>query len=520
MNRSPSPRRSKSTSPRRFSRRTCVMETLEMRTLLTVASAVSAPAELISAAQITDQQKQQLMLQMVDTYCGPLAPEYVLAEIRQEGGAGAFYADGALYDSFYMASQAPWAQPDDNTDGIMQVTPASGDYEKSGTYTDDQPGYEHAIDDGCTYLIATFDQYGTLWQTALHYNTGPSSLYVYLGLGGGDPQYLAHIASDLQSFVPSIYALSDTALVTQLNAAQQIVNSFLNNPNIAKDQSASYYSPYETQLDNQLHALGASGVVTDTWTGNASNLWSNPGNWSNGAIPAAANVVEFNNGSAIDNSAINVANLIISNATLQLAAGGGASSISSLTIYGTGDLDLTNNILKINYGTSATPVATIAGYLATGYNGGSWNGTGIVSSSVAALNLSQSALIYSIGYADGADGITGVPSGEIEIMPTFAGDAKMQGNVVFGDFQLLSQYFGQTGTSWDEGNFTYGSTTNFGDFQLLSQNFGQTAVLATSSNSIASAPVTIDSSELEPSPLDGNAAALILESGGEPFDLA
>src|ERR1700722_2265769 len=207
----------------------CAMESLELRTLLSAASVSSAPAELTAGAQITDQQKQQLMLQMVDNHCGPLAPEYVLAEIRQEGGAGAFYADGALYDSFYMASEAPWAQPDDNGDGIMQVTAASGDHEKSGTYTDDQTGYDHAINDGCTYLIATFEQYGNLWQTALHYNTGPSSLYVYLGLGGGDPQYLAHIASDLQTFVPSIYALSDSALVTQLNAAQQIVNSFLNN---------------------------------------------------------------------------------------------------------------------------------------------------------------------------------------------------------------------------------------------------------------------------------------------------
>jgi hypothetical protein len=91
-------------------------------------------------------------------------------------------------------------------------------------------------------------------------------------------------------------------------------------------------------------------------------------------------------------------------------------------------------------------------------------------------------LIYSVGYADGADGINaGIPSGQIEIMPTLAGDAKMQGNVVFGDFQLLSQYFSQTGTSWDEGNFTYGSTTNFGDFQLLSQNFGHSASLAAGS---------------------------------------
>jgi hypothetical protein len=78
-------------------------------------------------------------------------------------------------------------------------------------------------------------------------------------------------------------------------------------------------------------------------------------------------------------------------------------------------------------------------------------------------------------FAHGGDGITGLPSGEIEILPTLAGDAKMQGNVVFGDFQLLSQYFGQTGTTWDEGNFTYGSATNFGDFQILSQNFGANA---------------------------------------------
>jgi len=43
--------------------------------------------------------------------------------------------------------------------------------------------------------------------------------------------------------------------------------------------------------------------------------------------------------------------------------------------------------------------------------------------------------------------------------------------VVFGDFQILAEYFGKSG-GWDEGNFTYGSTVNFGDFQLLAQNFG------------------------------------------------
>jgi hypothetical protein len=167
-------------------------------------------------------------------------------------------------------------------------------------------------------------------------------------------------------------------------------------------------------------------------------------------------------------------------ATLQLAPGGGTSVQSSLTISPGSALDLTNNTFQIHYGSAADPISGIISYLSSGYSGGAWSGSGINSSAVANLNGSQSALIYSIGYADGADGITGVPSGEIEIMPTLAGDAKLQGNVVFGDFQLLSQYFGQAGTNWDEGNFTYGSTTNFGDFQLLAQNFGVNASALTS----------------------------------------
>jgi hypothetical protein len=97
---------------------------------------------------------------------------------------------------------------------------------------------------------------------------------------------------------------------------------------------------------------------------------------------------------------------------------------------------------------------------------------------VAAENVSQSNLVYSVGYADGADGIvSGLSSGQIEIMPTLAGDATLSGTVSFGDFQLFSQYFGSSG-GWDEGNFTYGSAIDFGDFQLLSQNFGQIFALA------------------------------------------
>ena len=153
----------------------------------------------------------------------------------------------------------------------------------------------------------------------------------------------------------------------------------------------------------------------------------------------------------------------------------GPSTVAALTVNTGSSLDLTYNALYIDYGAGADPIATIVSYLTDGYNAG-WSAGEIMSSAVATLNASQSKLIYAVGYADAADGsaVTSLSSGVIEVLPTLAGDAKMQGNVVFGDFQILAQYFGKSG-GWDEGNFKYGGTVNFGDFQILAQNFGSSA---------------------------------------------
>jgi chondroitin AC lyase len=157
-------------------------------------------------------------------------------------------------------------------------------------------------------------------------------------------------------------------------------------------------------------------------------------------------------------------------ALVQLNSGVGYSTVSSLSIAAGSTLDLNGNPLSILYGTNPDPISAIQSYLQASYAAG-WTGSGIISTQVASLNAGQSALIYSVGYADGADGLLAMPDDEVEIRPTLAGDAKLEGDVNFGDFQLLSQYFGLSGT-WDEGNFTYGSVIDFADFQLLSQNFG------------------------------------------------
>jgi hypothetical protein len=241
------------------------------------------------------------------------------------------------------------------------------------------------------------------------------------------------------------------------------------------------------------------GPTTINWTGLGDGVsWNNPANWSNNAAPNQYDSVVIPAGVAaltigagtFSVSALNSASpILINGGLLQLL--GNSVIDGSVTIQNGGDLDVESASLIINYAGGSDPISAIQSYLASGYNGGAWNGSGIISSSVAAENAGQSALIYGVGYADGADGIVaGLPSGQIEIMPTLAGDAKLQGNVVFGDFQLLSQYFGQSG-GWDEGNFTYGSEVNFGDFQLLSQNFGQATSLTEVANSGADAPAAV-----------------------------
>ncbi len=156
--------------------------------------------------------------------------------------------------------------------------------------------------------------------------------------------------------------------------------------------------------------------------------------------------------------------------TVTLGSGGGPQTFSSLTISGSGVLDLTNNHLFITYG-SSDPMATIIGYLQSGFNNGGWNGSGIISST--ARNPTNG-LFYGVGFADGNDGVVaGLSSGEIEIKYTLLGDANLDGTVNGSDFSILAANFGTGATNWDQGNFLFTSAVNGSDFSALAANFGQ-----------------------------------------------
>jgi hypothetical protein len=156
-------------------------------------------------------------------------------------------------------------------------------------------------------------------------------------------------------------------------------------------------------------------------------------------------------------------------ASMVFAPGIGGVSTQGLSVDPAGIVDITNNHLLINYASGTDPAATIAQYLASGYNGGAWNGPGI-DSSTAAVNSN-----YGVGYADSANpgNPAGLSSSQIEVKYTLYGDSNLDGVVNSVDFGTLAANFGKSGKIWDQGDFDYNGTVNSSDFGSLAANFGK-----------------------------------------------
>ncbi|MGD0139458.1 MAG: autotransporter-associated beta strand repeat-containing protein [Tepidisphaeraceae bacterium] len=189
--------------------------------------------------------------------------------------------------------------------------------------------------------------------------------------------------------------------------------------------------------------------------------------YSGGTDVTAGTLVVGAGGALPSNSAL----AISGGALVQLGTGTGVETLSSLSIDSTSTLDVANNHFYIDYGSGSDPITTIAAYIKSGYNGGTWNGPGIISS--AALT-NASGLLYGVGYADGQDHVVnGLTSGEIEVKYTLLGDANLDGLVNGSDFNILAANFNQSITGWDQGDFNYDGLVNASDFNVLAANFNQ-----------------------------------------------
>jgi hypothetical protein len=149
------------------------------------------------------------------------------------------------------------------------------------------------------------------------------------------------------------------------------------------------------------------------------------------------------------------------------------TSVGTLSIVGTGLLNL-NGGLDINYGSPAgDPTSTILSYLNSGYKGGTWTGTAGIVSTVAAASSSP---LMSLGYADGnVDVGTAAAANQVLVKFTLAGDALLNGTVNFNDLDVVGRHLNTSGNDWANGNFNYdpNGAVNFNDLDIVGQNLNK-----------------------------------------------
>ena len=233
-----------------------------------------------------------------------------------------------------------------------------------------------------------------------------------------------------------------------------------------------------------LHKTGTN-TINYARTGGAVNVYPNASfQISGGAVVIGTGAIDPFSGTGAT-AGNHVAVTVDSGAKLQFATNSAVgATMAGLTVdlASGSQVDLTNNHIFIDYG-SSDPIAAITGYIKSGFNGGHWNGPGIMST---AAQTTTNGLSYGLGYADGKDGVvSGLSSGQIEVEYTLLGDANLDGIVNAADFTILAANFNQPVTGWDQGDFNYDGLVNAADFTDLAANFNQSDSGANSAGDVA-----------------------------------
>lgn len=159
------------------------------------------------------------------------------------------------------------------------------------------------------------------------------------------------------------------------------------------------------------------------------------------------------------------------------------SEVGQLTITG-GQLELGDSDLIVHG--DGTQLPSITSYLASGFNNGAWNGSGIVSSAAGGNTTHLTALgsllndiggqsIYSL--FDGQS----VTTTDVLVMYTYYGDANLSGVVDASDYSLIDNGYLNRLTGWYNGDFNYDGVVNGSDYTLIDNAFNrQGASLAAS----------------------------------------
>jgi len=255
------------------------------------------------------------------------------------------------------------------------------------------------------------------------------------------------------------------------------------NPDNYFGDTPSYFS---ASPDTRFTLTGAAGAQTLTITSGTVTFTADA------AATSPNLIVNVDPSTVIFNAAQHLGALNIdTDSKASLTAGGSTTLvINSLSIMGTGLLDLSDNALILNYSTTP-PLDTIRPYLTKGRNAAPasaapWNGPGIQSTYA---NQFGNGFNLAIGYADNVDlaavrasgsytsfaGQT-VASNCILVQLTRGADATLDQTVDGQDVAIIGTKFQKPGSGqWCFGDFDYSGTCDGSDVAVLGTTFGKTS---------------------------------------------
>ncbi len=172
-----------------------------------------------------------------------------------------------------------------------------------------------------------------------------------------------------------------------------------------------------------------------------------------------------------------------------------------------GKLNLNDGAIAVDYATTS-PIGTwnglgytgITNLLARGRNGGSWNGTnGIVTSMTAAQSPSTLATIgvaeasAALGLSGGQtttwDGVT-VDATTVLVRYSFTGDANLSGTINGDDYFAIDSGYANHATGYAGGDFNYDGRIDADDYFAIDSNYGKASAPLASAPPLSLAPNT------------------------------
>lgn len=154
--------------------------------------------------------------------------------------------------------------------------------------------------------------------------------------------------------------------------------------------------------------------------------------------------------------------------------GNSVLTLKGLSIDPNGQFDITNNHVIFDHAPNTNPINFVKSLITTGYNNGSWDGHGIISSSAAQNNNAA------VGYAASTTMFSSFPvnfhgqsvdSSAIIISHTLKGDVNLDRQVDFNDLLRVAQHYGSTDALWSDGDFNYDGVVDFTDLLSVAQNY-------------------------------------------------